>query len=566
MILRVLFLVCAMAGSAHARSCPEKDGPFASLYRDRAQFDEAIGAAEAMVKPQAGLSGMTVPHHLVARDLIASGIRLASGRSYSRVVLLFPDHFKRNATGIATTPHGFDTPYGIVPTDRAAVEALLASGAGVTRSCLFATDHGIHALLPFLRHYLPDAAIVPVAIGIGTTRRDWDRLARALLPLIDHDTLVLQSTDFSHYLPHALARQRDQEVLNVLAAGSLDQIAGLVQPDHVDSAGALYVQTALQASRFEAAPHVLFNRNQQERWPTEIRETTSYFVIGWSADPSGPEPLPGSRLLYLAGDTMFGRGMTRALLDEEAGERVLQAVLALTGGHPMVVNLEGVLLPHVPAGLDHMTLAMPAELTLGWLEKLNVAAVGLANNHSEDLGPSGLQETRERLAEAGIAWFGQGELLDVEGFALLGLTDIGTNNSGAVDLVGPHLLAPAASADPQKPLFAFIHWGREYQGVPSGREEDLTQLLIAHGVPAIVGAHPHVASERLESLAGGATLRLYSLGNFLFDQTAANASGVLLELRLFGQGTWFARLIPLPNLYDLARGATGQQPPKPGSR
>src|SRR5690606_24144370 len=155
-------------------------------------------------------------------------------------------------TGIATTPHDFDTPYGIVPTDRATVDALLAAGAGVTPSCLFATDHGIHALLPFVRHYLPDAAIVPVAIGIGTIRRDWDGLVQALLPLIDDDTLVLQSTDFSHYLPHALARQRDQEVLNVLAAGSLDQIAGLVQPDHVDSAGALYVQTAVQASRFEA--------------------------------------------------------------------------------------------------------------------------------------------------------------------------------------------------------------------------------------------------------------------------------------------------------------------------
>jgi len=45
----------------------------------------------------------------------------------------------------------------------------------------------------------------------------------------------------------------------------------------------------------------------------------------------------------------------------------------------------------------------------------------------------------------------------------------------------------------------------------------------------------------------------YSLGNFLFDQGAAKASGRLLELRVFGQGTIAARLIELPNLFDLAR-------------
>ena len=75
------------------------------------------------------------------------------------------------------------------------------------------------------------------------------------------------------------------------------------------------------------------------------------------------------------------------------------------------------------------------------------------------------------------------------------------------------------------------------------------------GAAVIAGAHPHVADGRLVTLGGGDTIMAYSLGNFLFDQTAADTSGTLLELRVFRQGTVAARLIGLPNLFDLAKPA-----------
>ena len=45
----------------------------------------------------------------------------------------------------------------------------------------------------------------------------------------------------------------------------------------------------------------------------------------------------------------------------------------------------------------------------------------------------------------------------------------------------------------------------------------------------------------------------FSLGNFIFDQSSPRGSGALLELRVFGQGTVAARLVPIPNLFDLTR-------------
>ena len=40
-------------------------------------------------------------------------------------------------------------------------------------------------MLPFVKHYFPEAKIVPVAISIRAGRADWDRMADALAPLVD---------------------------------------------------------------------------------------------------------------------------------------------------------------------------------------------------------------------------------------------------------------------------------------------------------------------------------------------------------------------------------------------
>jgi poly-gamma-glutamate synthesis protein (capsule biosynthesis protein) len=103
----------------------------------------------------------------------------------------------------------------------------------------------------------------------------------------------------------------------------------------------------------------------------------------------------------------------------------------------------------------------------------------------------------------------------------------------------------------ERPVIAFVHWGREYKTEPAPREEMLADQMRLRGVTAIVGGHPHVSSEAILPLGGGDVAEIYSLGNFLFDQKAERSSGSMLELRVFNQGTIFARLIPLPNYFEM---------------
>jgi AmmeMemoRadiSam system protein B len=543
----ILLLICT-AITAHAQ---QPRPPFPAFYPDPTPFLASLRAVED-VRPQR-VTGITVPHHLLAADVIAHGFRAAAGGAYDKVVVLFPDHFKKARTAFATTLRDFDTAFGRIRTAQADVAALLRQRGLVETSDLFGQDHGIGAVIPYVRHLFPDAAIVPIAVSIRSQKADWDRLVPILAGIVTDRTLVVQSTDFSHFLPQHVAVQRDQEVLNILSAGDTDAVAALVQPRHTDSKGSQYIQMRLQRERFGARPVVVANSNAQRYSDAVETETTSYVVQLYA--PGEPRRAadqgdhPGSRTFCFAGDTAFSRHLLQVLADRVAASRLRDDMLAALNGCPLILNLEGVVVPELPSNLGPLQLAMPADLTLRWLKSLNVVAVSVANNHAHDLGDEAYRGMVSLLREAGIRVLEHGTVEDFGAFRLAALSDLDNAATPQVERITPADIERLAQSGAAPPLAVFVHWGVEYSDVPSARERALADALRRQAVSLIVGAHPHRAGLGIEALAGGEAQLVYSLGNFLFDQLGERVSGTLLEVRAFEQGTYFTRLIPLPNFY-----------------
>ena len=135
------------------------------------------------------------------------------------------------------------------------------------------------------------------------------------------------------------------------------------------------------------------------------------------------------------------------------------------------------------------------------------------------------------------------------GVSLVGLTDLDGRATPSVDRLAPDILDRVIQTDAEQPVIAFVHWGREFVTEPSDRERWIAAELRARGVAAIIGAHPHAVSSGIDTLGGGDTAVLYSLGNFLFDQLPPHSSGGLAEIRVFPQGTLFVRQVRLPHLF-----------------
>ena len=539
------FLSGIATAAAAGRAAAEPPHP--AIHPDAAFFRRALreGRAEPLA---ARITGLTVPHHLLAADLIARAFHLASGTRVRRVVILTPDHFKRSPVPFAVTRRGFSTVFGLLPAWQEGAGALTAEPSLVAESSLFTHEHGVQSLLPFIAHHFPGTPVLAVACGIRTTLTEWQALADLLAPLLDEGTLLVQSTDFSHYLTARDAAAHDAETLRVLAAGDPSGVLSLQQPQHLDSLAAMWLQMHLQARSHRAAGTVVDNRNAIHYGGSpQASSTTSYITMVWTPDPIPAAALPGEAWFF-GGDTHFGRHMAAQLTDPAAAERVTTAVRGITGGRPLILNLEGAFhADPASAARDRFRILMEPEFSLTWLRRLGVSAVVLANNHAGDAGPDGRTTTRRLLEAAGIRCLDHGETLTFPGFRLGAATDLDNTPQPRRGLISRELVDAWRRPDDPLPLFAFFHAGEEYRAATTRRQHELCAMAEAAGAVLVTGCHPHRPSPGWERTPR--SLRLPSLGNLLFDQRDPAAAGTLLETRFFSQGTWAARRHGMGNLY-----------------
>lgn len=526
------------------------DNPFLPA-RDPVPLAAAIAAETPDFVPPPGVTGISVPHHLLAADLIARGFWAASGGDYDRIILISPDHFRKVTKPFGTTRSDLDTVFGTVRSDMAGVAAL-AENPLVEVLPDVAHEHGLMAVAPFIAHFFPTAEVIPVLGAINAGPDDWRGMAAALAPLVTARTLIVQSTDYSHYRPLAEAVARDQETLGTIAAGAPEGVGALLQPGHMDSRAAQYLQLALQQG-LGAHPVILANRNSAE-YGTGPGSTTSYVVTAFLRDPAAGTAFTyadQTRVMF-GGDVLLGRYFLTVLRNPAAWGLLRDTVLALTRGTPLIVNFEGVLLDRRVVGVDFGAHLMTTDDAAPLLAALKVVAASLANNHANDLGPEGHAESVRLLRSLGITPLEHGAVADLGAFRLLALNFVGGKLVGDA-IARPDALDFVCGLDAAPPLVAFVHWGDEYVTAPGAEERAIADRLARCGVSLIVGAHAHQASGGVEPLRGGAAQMVFSLGNFIFDQSSPRGSGALLELRVFGQGTLAARLVPVPNLFDLTR-------------
>ncbi len=246
---------------------------------------------------------------------------------------------------------------------------------------------------------------------------------------------------------------------------------------------------------------------------------------------------PHYRLMF-AGDILLSREVAREI-DARHGASPWETLADNFHRADFVMaNLEGI------AG-DAAACAAPTELCfaddprfLPLLKQAGFTAVGIANNHSGDLGAQGRQGTRTALTAAGVVPIGAQESPAFIRFgnhtvAIVVLSLVSARD-GVVDAVPSWQIAQKlrlahAVADW---TIVFVHWGKELSDwvVPQQREQ--AQWLIAHGADVIIGAHPHVvqAAECVDSKPV-----FFSLGNNVFDQKyALTKRGLIANCRIDG--------------------------------
>lgn len=169
-----------------------------------------------------------------------------------RVILLGPVH-RVPVRGLALPKaHRFATPLGEVPVDQDSIRRLVGIPQVVVNDAAHAFEHSLEVQLPFLQSVLHDFSLVPLAVGDATAEEVADVL-EALWG--GPETLILVSSDLSHYLPYAQAKQIDHD--------TVERILGGRQLDSFERAcGAVPINgLLLAASRHKLTPKLVSQCN-----------------------------------------------------------------------------------------------------------------------------------------------------------------------------------------------------------------------------------------------------------------------------------------------------------------
>ncbi|MFZ7942286.1 CapA family protein [Neobacillus sp. 19] len=168
-----------------------------------------------------------------------------------------------------------------------------------------------------------------------------------------------------------------------------------------------------------------------------------------------------------------------------------------------------------------------------------VDIVSTANNHTLDKGEKGIQSEKAYLESIGLPHVGSFldetdrqklRILHKNGIKIAFLSyTYGTN--GIPVPVGKDFLVNLIDREMMKNeihrakkeadvVVMSIHWGNEYQRIPTNDQKDLAGFLANEGVDIIFGSHPHVLQpmEWIQTADGRKSFVIYSLGNFISAQ------------------------------------------------
>jgi AmmeMemoRadiSam system protein B len=190
-------------------------------------------APKAIIAPHAGYmySGA------IAASIYARLAPLAG--QVTRVVLAGPAHRVYVAGAAIPSTEAFASPLGAVRLDTAAIARLRPLPFVEVSDAAHAREHSLEVHLPFLQSVLGSFSLVPIVVGDARP----DEMALLLDTLWGGpETLIVVSSDLSHYLPYDAARGRDRDTARAIVA-----LEATLVPD--EACGAAPINGLLRAAR-----------------------------------------------------------------------------------------------------------------------------------------------------------------------------------------------------------------------------------------------------------------------------------------------------------------------------
>lgn len=285
---------------------------------------------------------------------------------------------------------------------------------------------------------------------------------------------------------------------------------------------------------------------------------------------------PGTGIVTFlaAGDVMLDRGVKARM--KKSGDRYpFRDVSVFIKKHDLAFcNFEGPISKNGKKKPKKFAFRFDPSLSKG-LKASGFNMFSLANNHTLDYGGRALRDTLDFMEENGYFYAGAGrdqksageiKYREINGikFAFISNLDMFLSSEDKDAPQAFERCKIGEMADKIKEadnnadyVLVSFHWGAEYKNYPGKRQKEYARACVDAGADLVIGHHPHVM-QGIETYKGKTIL--YSLGNFIFDQTKlATNEAMVFSCTFTRQGIQDKRLLPLKIIRGRPKIASGAE-------
>lgn len=216
-------------------------------FLTKAQKTEEKEKLRILIVPHAGYdySGPTA----------AWGFKQLENQEYNKIIILGVSHRVYFSHAAVYHSGGWQTPLGQIEIDEALASALINQSEDIKADLqAHGQEHSLEVEIPFIQYLLKNFKIVPVLLGqINDELRE--NLSQTIADNFDEQTLLVVSTDLSHYPPYETAKRVDHLTIDAILSGEINKLEQVVRENEakegVDTCacGADAVKTAMLTAR-----------------------------------------------------------------------------------------------------------------------------------------------------------------------------------------------------------------------------------------------------------------------------------------------------------------------------
>lgn len=218
-----------------------------SSYLKEVKNSEKIDHVAGIVSPHAG--------YVYSGKTAAWAYKTIESENYQNVIVISPSH-REYFKGVSIYPgDAYKTPLGEIQLNKNLRRKMLDASDVIFEGMQgHGSEHALEVQLPFLQVTLGDFMLIPLVIG-SQSKETIDELAKALAEVVDDKTLIVASSDLSHFYTKSQANIIDSRVIESINYFNYDELQSDLEQKRCEACGGGGIVAMLKALKMNNYEH-----------------------------------------------------------------------------------------------------------------------------------------------------------------------------------------------------------------------------------------------------------------------------------------------------------------------